>query len=148
MFNSILVVCVGNICRSPTAEYILKSKINELNLDIKVSSAGLGALVGHPIDKTAKDILEEHGINGSDAHKARQLTREMLSNNDIILVMEESHINSIVDMAPYVKGKVFLLGKWINDKEIQDPYKRSKEVFEIVFNFIFKASESWIQKIS
>ena len=54
MFDSVLVVCAGNICRSPTGEYVLKQKLEGKN--IKVSSAGLTALEGKPADATAKRI--------------------------------------------------------------------------------------------
>ena len=65
----ILVVCTGNICRSPTGEYCLKK---ELGPEFEVMSAGLGALVDHPAHELSQKIALEHGIDMS-AHRARQI---------------------------------------------------------------------------
>jgi Protein-tyrosine-phosphatase len=69
MFNKILVVCVGNICRSPTGERLLKSYLPSLH----VESAGLGALVGKGADDSAADIAALHNIS-LEGHCARQLS--------------------------------------------------------------------------
>ena len=84
MFNSILVVCVGNICRSPVAERMLQKLLPEK----KVSSAGVGALVGNPVDGLAAKVADEHGIDTS-GHYARQLTPEICRTADLILAMSE-----------------------------------------------------------
>ena len=70
MFDSVLIVCAGNICRSPTGEYVLKQKLEGKN--IKVSSAGLTALEGKPADATAKQIAQANGVN-MDAHQGLSL---------------------------------------------------------------------------
>jgi protein-tyrosine phosphatase len=87
MFNNILIVCVGNICRSPMAEYLLQQMIKKHGMDIRVSSAGLGALVGQGVDEHAIDIMREHGVDGA-AHRARQLDNDMVKQSELILVME------------------------------------------------------------
>ena len=61
MFNTVLVVCAGNICRSPTAEYLLKEKL--ANHSIKVSSAGLTAIVGRSAEQTAAKIAMSNNID-------------------------------------------------------------------------------------
>ena len=127
MFQNILIVCVGNICRSPAAEALLAHKLEGKGLTI--SSAGIGALVGNPMDKTAHEVLNDHGVEHT-AHRARQVDSEMLHRADLILVMEQSHIQHIRQIAPEVHGKTFLLGKWLDDTEIPDPYRQSKPAFE------------------
>jgi protein-tyrosine phosphatase len=144
MFNKILVVCIGNICRSPTVEALLKSKLAHRGID--VSSAGLGALVDKPMDSTALEVLREHGGDHPD-HKARQLTREMLQQADIVLTMEQRHVDSIARMAPEVRGKTFLLGKWQNNQEIPDPYRQQKVAFEHVYQLMTQGVDSWSQKL-
>ena len=67
MFNSILVVCVGNICRSPVGERLLRQALPEL----EVTSAGINALVGKPADKTASEVAAAHGLS-MHGHEARQ----------------------------------------------------------------------------
>jgi len=144
MFNSILVVCAGNICRSPTGEYLLKDKLHgsKSNSQIKVSSAGLTALVGKGAEATATSIALTNNIDMS-AHKGRQLSSVLIAENDLILVMEERHLSDLLGQYPQARGKTFLLGKWIDDTEIPDPYRQSHEAFEHVYNLIDRACTAW-----
>lgn len=141
MFQNILIVCVGNICRSPAAEALLAHKLKGKGLTI--SSAGIGALIGNPMDKTAHEVLNDHGVEHT-AHRARQVDSEMLHRADLILVMEQSHIQHIRQIAPEVHGKTFLLGKWLDDTEIPDPYRQSKPAFEHVHSLLTQSVESWL----
>jgi protein-tyrosine phosphatase len=144
MFNSILVVCAGNICRSPTGEYLLKDKLPDS--DIKVSSAGLTALVGKGAEATATSIALTNNIDMSN-HKGRQLNSALIAENDLILVMEERHLSDLLGQYPQARGKTFLLGKWINDTEIPDPYRQSHEAFEHVYQLIDRACSAWTKYI-
>ena len=140
MFDSVLVVCAGNICRSPTAEYILKSKLADKN--VKVSSAGLSALEGKPADAVAQKIALQHNIDMSE-HQGRQIDSSLVAHNSVILVMEQRHVNDLCARYPQARGKTFLLGKWIGDKEIPDPYRQSLEAFEHVYELIDSACSVW-----
>ncbi|WP_394186267.1 low molecular weight protein-tyrosine-phosphatase [Pseudoalteromonas tetraodonis] len=140
MFDSVLVVCAGNICRSPTAEYVLKQKLEGKN--ISVSSAGLTALEGKPADATARQVALVNGVN-MDAHQGRQLTSTLVAQNSVILVMEQRHINDLCARYPQARGKTFLLGKWIDNTEIPDPYRQSQEAFEHVYTLIDSACSAW-----
>ena len=142
MFNSILVVCAGNICRSPTGEYLLKDKLADS--DITVSSAGLTALVGKSAEATATNIALTNNIDMSD-HKGRQLSSTLIAENDLILVMEERHLSDLLSQYPQARGKTFLLGKWIDDKEVPDPYRKSQEAFEHVYQLIDQACSAWVK---
>ena len=144
MFNNILIVCIGNICRSPTVEYMLKHKLAGNKPNITVHSAGLGALVDKPIDESDAALLSEHDIN-PDGHSARQLTREMLTQADLILTMEQRHIRDINKMAPQVGGKTFLLGKWSQNQEVPDPYRKSREAFEHVYELMDTFTDDWMK---
>ncbi|ART81793.1 protein tyrosine phosphatase [Oceanisphaera profunda] len=143
MFDNILVVCVGNICRSPTAEFLLKQALPNKT----VHSAGLGALVGHDIDATAKKIAEQHNV-ACPTHSARQLTKELCREADVILVMEQGHKESITRLAPEARGKTFLLGQWNSNQEIPDPYKKSEEAFQHVYQLIANNSKLWAEKLA
>lgn len=143
MFDSILVVCVGNICRSPTGERLLKNLLPNK----KIGSAGLGALVDKPADTTAADVALAHGIS-LDGHKARQLTAEMCREYDLILVMEKGHIDSVCRLAPEVRGKTMLYGHWLQQREIADPYKQSREAFEFVYGLLDKSAQKWVHALS
>ncbi len=141
MFRNILIVCVGNICRSPAAEALLSSRLQGKGLTI--SSAGIGALVGNPMDKTAHEVLADHGLEHM-SHRARQVNSEMLHKADLILAMENSHIQHIRQIAPEVHGKTFLVGKWLDDTEVPDPYRQSKPAFEHVHSLLTQCVESWL----
>jgi protein-tyrosine phosphatase len=146
MFNSVLMVCVGNICRSPMAEALL---INRLSggkyANVNIASAGIGALVGHEADTTAKALMTEKNIDVS-AHRAKQLNTELISEYDLILVMEKGHINAVHNIAPSSKGKVHLLGKW-SDFEISDPYMQPRRDFEVALELIERGVDEWIEKV-
>ncbi|WP_026301275.1 low molecular weight protein-tyrosine-phosphatase [Colwellia piezophila] len=148
MFNSILVVCAGNICRSPTAEYLLKDKLHgsksssKSNSQVKVSSAGLTALVGKGAEATATSIALTKNIDMSD-HKGRQLNSALIAEHDLILVMEQRHLTDLLGQYPQARGKTFLLGKWLDDTEIPDPYRQSHEAFDHVYQLIDKACTAW-----
>lgn len=145
MFNKILIVCVGNICRSPMAEYLLQQMIKKHGVDACVSSAGLSALVGHVADEHAIAVMKEHGIDGA-AHKARQLDNEIVKGNELILVMEKWQQKEIENIFHFSRGRVHLLGKW-DDVEISDPYQKPRQAFVETFEKINKACEEWCKKI-
>ena len=135
MFNSILVLCTGNICRSPIAERILRDFFPEKEID----SAGLGALVGKPADASAINVAEKNGIS-LQGHKGRQFTAEMGRRYQLILVMERMHLEQVSNIAPELRGKTMLLGHWNGNKDIPDPYKKSDEAFDSVYKLI---EQSW-----
>jgi protein-tyrosine phosphatase len=143
MFQKVLVVCIGNICRSPTAEYLFRHRLGE-GRSVQVSSAGLGALVGHGVDRTALELLREHDIDGS-AHRARQLDRSLLRSADLVLAMERDHVVSITRMAPEASGKVFLLDRWGTGQDIPDPFRQSRPAFEHVYTLIDNSVNSWLK---
>lgn len=143
MFKKILVVCVGNICRSPTAEYLFRHHLADGDVDI--TSAGLAGLENRPMDATALQLLVEHGIEGGEAHRGRLLTSTMLYAADLVLVMEESHAKAIYNMAPEVSGKTFLLGKWRDAQDIPDPYRQHRVAFEHVYRLTDRGVSSWLR---
>lgn len=138
MFDSILVVCVGNICRSPTGERLLQKYLPGK----KITSAGIAALVGKRADASAEEIARKNNIS-LENHKARQLTRDICHENDLILVMEKNHVDLVCKIAPESRGKVMLFGHWIDQKEVSDPYRKSHEAFEFVFKILDEASRGW-----
>ena len=143
MFQNILVVCMGNICRSPTAERILQKKLP----NHRVSSAGINALAGKDADFQAIKTALKHGIIVA-GHTARQLTPKMCDEADLILVMELAHIDMVADIQPSARSKAFLLAQWLPKKNIPDPFKQSSEMFEAVFLQIEQAANTWADKLS
>ncbi len=142
MFSSVLVVCVGNTCRSPVGERMLAACCP----DLRVESAGIGALEGHAADETAASVAAENGLS-VDGHVARQFTGELASKFDLILVMEPGHKHEIMRKTPELGGRIMLYGQWIGQDKIPDPYTRSREFHETVFEMLRKATNSWAEKL-
>lgn len=142
VFNRILILCVGNVCRSPIAEFLLRDQL--AGRDIHVASAGLGALVGQPAEAHATTLLQEHGIDAS-AHRARQVEPAMLREADLVLAMERRHLHAAARLAPEASGKVFLLRKWVDDGDVPDPHLQSRQTFEHVYDLIERGVGSWLR---
>ena len=144
MIRHILVVCVGNICRSPMAEALLKRELRGQD-GITVESAGLGALVGHPASDYSVELMDEMGVDISQ-HRARQIHPDMVSAADLVLVMEAGHKRAIDDADPTARGKVHRLGEW-QDKDIDDPYRQPKAAFADALEDIREGVRLWVEKI-
>lgn len=146
LFKNILVVCIGNICRSPLAEALLRKELIAAGKqDCTVSSAGLGALVGHPPDPHSCSLALESGVDISN-YRACQLTKEMIRKSDLILVMESAHKFAIEESEPSAKGKVFRLGEW-GGFDIPDPYKKERPAFVHALDLIKQGICSWAAKL-
>lgn len=111
--------------------------------DLDVSSAGIGALDGRPMDPTALAVLEAHGLDGS-AHVARRLDDALIARADLILGMEQVHVASIVRHAPHATGRIFLLDKWGQGRDIPDPFRQQRPAFEHVYTMIDAAVQAWL----
>jgi len=144
MIKHILVVCVGNICRSPMAEALLRRELRGQD-GVTVASAGLGALVGHPASEHSVELMDEMGedITG---HRARQIHPDMVRDADLVLVMEAGHKRAIDDADATARGKVYRLCEW-QDKDIDDPYRRRREAYEMALADIREGVASWVEKI-
>jgi protein-tyrosine phosphatase len=145
MFNRVLIVCIGNICRSPMAEALLAASVADSHPEVSVESAGLGALVGRPADPIAHELMQEQGIDIS-SHRARQLKPDMVRQYDLILTMEESQVSGVLSLDPSARGKVHCLGKW-GDFEVPDPYQQPRNAFEHALSLIEQAVADWKSKI-
>ena len=149
---SLLLVCTANICRSAYADAAAKAAAPE---GLEFSSAGVRALVGMGIDPPMGDQLAVPGAG--DAHRARQLTRRMLEEADLILTMAGEHRRYILDEWPAMGRKVYVIGHaarvlrdlpaevsrqgvtdhlWNNrtvqdGDEVADPYRRGAEAAKV-----------------
>lgn len=142
VFDNILVVCVGNICRSPMAAAILTKRYPQKHID----SAGVSALVGHPADTKAIEVMAVDNIDIS-THVAKQISEELVGKADLILTMSTGQTKWIEERWPHCRGKTFRVGHWI-DKDIIDPYRSPKSVFEVAKSNIVNSLEQWNEKIT
>ncbi|MFC0604548.1 low molecular weight protein-tyrosine-phosphatase [Winogradskyella pulchriflava] len=140
----ILMVCLGNICRSPLAHGILQSKLPEDKF--YVDSAGTAAYhVGNKPDHRSIKVARTHGITISN-QKARQFKVEDFDNFDYIFAMDQSNYSNIISLARHTddieKVKLFLeANNSISDKNVPDPYYGDISDFEYVFDLLEATSQ-------
>ena len=139
--QNILVVCIGNICRSPMAEYLLKQQHPNLHIE----SAGISGLTGHAADQKAMLCMQRLGID-MQPHIAKKLNSELIKKADLILVMSQNQQKHIEQTWPFAKGKTFRLGHW-QSKNVSDPYQHDQTVFDETSQLIQACVTDWKQYI-
>jgi protein-tyrosine phosphatase len=144
MSKRILVVCVGNLCRSPTAEVLLRHVLPGDGFAVK--SAGLAAVYGNPMDPKAAALLSENGFSGEN-HISHRVNRPLVEGADIVLAMEKKHATELSRLAPGARGKIHLLGRWQGNLEIPDPYGRDLAAYERAYQMIDESIKQWRSRI-
>ena len=146
----ILMVCLGNICRSPLAHDIMQSKLPE---DLfYVDSAGTAAYhIGNAPDKRSISVAKQNGLDIS-AQNARQFKVSDFDTFDFIYVMDQSNYNDIIHLARNAedinKVELFLeANTLIENKNMPDPYYGGQDGFEYVFNLINETCDILIKKL-
>jgi len=149
----ILMVCLGNICRSPTAEAVFMAKARLENLDryIEVDSAGTGSWhIGHAPDKRAT-LAASHRNYDMSALRARQVTAQDIERFDYIYAMDKQNLHDLLAMStPDQQHKIslFLEHGNSNEVEVPDPYYSGDEGFELVLDLIEDASSNLLKSLA
>ncbi|MFC6580640.1 low molecular weight protein-tyrosine-phosphatase [Planomonospora parontospora] len=146
MSYRVCVVCLGNICRSPMAEVVLRKAVADRGLDglVTVDSAGTGGWhQGRPMDERAAEALAGRGYDGS-AHRARQFLREWYGQADLVLAMDRENLRALRRLAP--PGADVRLFRSFDPAapegaEVPDPYYGDHEGFTEVLEMIEAAAE-------
>lgn len=146
MFKSVLVVCIGNICRSPVLEGLLKHYSDKYQLGLTVASAGVHAMVGDHPQPYSQELARQHGVDIS-GYYAEQITQEMVDQYEIIIALDEIIRKDLLQRYPYAAGKIKKLGFLNNNMDIDDPYKKDKTAFVQMYADIELCLQSWLEKI-
>ncbi|EHK1074192.1 low molecular weight protein-tyrosine-phosphatase [Vibrio parahaemolyticus] len=146
----ILVVCMGNICRSPTGEAVLRAKAEELGVDIDIDSAGtIGYHTGNTPDSRAMAAGKQRGYSFKGM-RARQVSVQDFEDFDLVLAADKANLADLLDICPAEhrhKVSLFLSHSNSSYDEIPDPYYGGDDGFELVLDLIEEASVAVLQKL-
>jgi len=150
------VVCLGNICRSPMAEALIRAELAAAGLTerVQVESAGTGDWhIGEPMDRTARAELMRRGYDGS-SHRARQISAAWLDQFDLLIAMDHSNLRNLQRMAggrTDIIHRIRLFRSFDpaapEDAEVPDPYGGDPEEFARVFDIIQAAARGLVSAL-
>ncbi len=148
----ILMVCLGNICRSPLAEAVLRTKAEERGVDVFIDSCGTSDYhIGEAPDPRTITNARINGIDVSNL-RARQFQKEDFETFDLIYVMDQSNHQNIIELAETEahRNKVKLILNELEsggNKPVPDPYFGGEEGFQLVFDLLNRASDKILDRI-
>ncbi|WP_442589802.1 low molecular weight protein-tyrosine-phosphatase [Pedobacter sp. AW31-3R] len=143
----ILMVCLGNICRSPLAEGIVRHLAQEKKLDWEIASAGTGNWhIGQPADKRSIAIAKTYGYDIS-AQRAQHFNVRMFDEYDHILVMDKNNLRDVLRLAANAEQRKKVRLFLTEESEVTDPYFDDL-LFDPVFKTIELRAKKLIQELS
>ena len=150
--NSVLFVCMGNICRSPSAEAVFRHKAKEQGIDLHIDSAGTtGSHAREKTDHRAQKAGVARGYS-FDKIKARKVTVEDFEKFDLILAMDEHNVKELNKVAPtHLAGKIKLFLEFAEnyeETEVPDPYYGGAKGFQFVLDLVEDASDGFIKELT
>ena len=144
----VLMVCLGNICRSPTAEAVLRAKLEVAGLgeQVVVDSAGTGDWhIGNPPDLRSQRHASQRGYDLS-ALRGRQVAEADFHRFDLILAMDEDNLADLRRLAPEGAHRAEL--RLFAHVEVPDPYTGGAAGFEQVLDLVETASDTWVKNLA
>ena len=140
-----MVVCTANICRSPAAESILKKILQ--NTHAQIDSSGTDAQNNYPADSAMVNYMKRRGYDDLSSHRSKILMPSHLLKYDLILCMENRHLQIAESMQINARGKIKLLGHWSDNSEVGDPVGLSEKHYENAINQMEFMAQQWYEKI-
>lgn len=149
--KSVLFVCMGNICRSPSAEAVFRLKVKSHGISLKIDSAGtVGAHAKEKPDHRAQKVGVERGYS-FDGMKARKVTAQDFEDFDLILAMDNANLEDLQKIAPeHLQNKTMLFLDFAHnheETEVPDPYYGGANGFRFVLDLVEDASDGLLQEI-
>ena len=141
----VLVVCTANICRSPAGQAFLARGLSGRRA--RVQSAGTLAQDGNPADTAVQDIAEGLGFPEVRQHRSRALMPSHLAQFDLILCMEQAHIDWVRKVEPTAVGKTKLFGHWSGRRGVADPVGGPRDAYERALGEMQVMARQWTDKI-
>jgi protein-tyrosine phosphatase len=155
--KSISVICLGNICRSPIGEVVLRDRLAKSGLDISVSSGGTGSWhIGENANPRTIQVLEENDYRIN--HTAKQVVKNWFEQHDLFLAMDLSNRENLIKIAGKNNQHKVLMYRWFDeslnhlpidhpDLEVPDPYYGELNDFKNVLSMIELAADGFVKKI-
>jgi protein-tyrosine phosphatase len=158
---SIALVCLGNICRSPTAAVVLQSKLGAAGLAdrVTVESSGTGVWhVGEPMDRRASAILTARGLDPS-RHRAVQFQATRAARHDLVLVMDASNLRDVRAMVTGTEAadRVLMFRAFdplagradgVDDLDVPDPWFGDEGGFDLVMSIVERTSDELVRRLA
>lgn len=143
----ILVLCTGNMCRSPMAEVLMREQLRQRKVAAKVISRGTAAPTGRAPHPFALRTAAHYGLAIASGKRAARAVSSELSLATLILVMDKINYHWVHRGFPQFSGKTFLLGHWQAELEIPDPLSSPEAVFRAQWITMRAACQSWVEHL-
>lgn len=155
----VCLVCLGNICRSPMAEVVLRDELSRAGLadQVSVDSAGTGDWhIGEQMHATAREELARRGYDGS-AHRSRQIQRSWLAGYDLLVAMDRNNLASLRRMAPPEDAPRIQLLRSFDpalakddpyDSEVPDPYGAPQEYYALALDMVLAGARGLARQLA
>ncbi|MDQ6991795.1 MAG: hypothetical protein Q9M11_08715 [Mariprofundaceae bacterium] len=145
LLSPIMMICAGNMCRSPFAEYYMRLRLQEAGVEAEWFSRGLLTMLGRKVPSTAYKVAMDFGVDMS-AHVSQTLLAPDVDRAALIMVMEQGQRQHFSKMRPASIGKVFLLSQAMGGKKVRDPMGKNEAYFHDVYAEITQMLDAWLQR--